>query len=39
MSRNFVNPPALTVVFEEADPEFDDLVATRNGGGGFHIHP
>jgi hypothetical protein len=26
-AENFVDPPVLTVIFEEADAEFDDLVA------------
>jgi hypothetical protein len=26
-AENFVDPPVLTVVFEEADPDFDDFVA------------
>jgi len=26
-AQNFVDPPVLAVVFEEADAEFDDLVA------------
>jgi hypothetical protein len=28
----------LTVIFEEADAEFDDLVAIGVRAGGFHIH-
>jgi hypothetical protein len=26
-AEHFVNPPVLTVIFEEADADFDDLVA------------
>jgi len=37
-AENFVDSPGLTVVFEEADPEFDDLVAIGIGAGGFYIH-
>src|SRR5215472_13556364 len=37
-AEDFVDPPALTVIFEEADPEFDNLVVIRVGAGGFHIH-
>jgi AAA ATPase domain len=37
-AEDFVNPPILTVIFEEADPEFDDLVAIGVGAGGFDIH-
>jgi hypothetical protein len=36
--ENFVDPPALTVVFEEADAELDDLVAIGVGAGGLDIH-
>ena len=36
--ENFVDPPGLTVIFEKADPEFDDLVTIRIRAGGFHIH-
>src|SRR5689334_16710948 len=37
-AENFVDPPGLTLIFEEADAEFADLVAIGIGGGGFHIH-
>jgi energy-coupling factor transporter ATP-binding protein EcfA2 len=37
-AKDFVDPPGLTVIFEEADPEFDDLVAIGVDAGGFHIH-
>jgi hypothetical protein len=37
-AQNFVDPPVLTVIFEEADAELDDLVAIGIGAGGFHIH-
>jgi hypothetical protein len=37
-AENVVDPPVLTVVFEEADAEFDDLIAIEVRGGGFHIH-
>ena len=37
-AENFVDPPVLTVIFEEADAEFDDPVAIGVGAGGFHIH-
>ena len=37
-AEDSVDPLALTVVFEEADAEFDDLVAIGVGAGGFHIH-
>ena len=37
-AENFVDPPALTVIFEEADAEFDDLVAIGIGAGGLRIH-
>jgi hypothetical protein len=33
-AENFVDPPALTVIFEEADAEFDDLVAIGARAGG-----
>jgi hypothetical protein len=36
--ENFVDPPALTVVFEEADAELDDLVAIGVDAGGLDIH-
>src|SRR4029077_20988831 len=37
-AENFVDPPVLTVIFEEADAKLDDLVALGIGAGGFHIH-
>ncbi len=37
-AQDFVDPATLTVVFEEADAEFDDLVAIRIGAGGLDIH-
>src|SRR6516225_9331517 len=37
-AEDFVDPPALTVVFEQADAEFDDFVAIGVGAGGFYIH-
>jgi|SRR5271163_477172 len=37
-AENLVDPTVLTVVFEEADSEFDDLVAIRIGAGGLDIH-
>jgi hypothetical protein len=37
-TENFVNPPALTVVFEEAEAELDDFVTIGIRAGGFHIH-
>jgi hypothetical protein len=33
---NLVDPPVLTVIFEEADAEFDDLVAIGVDAGGFY---
>ena len=35
-AENFIDPPALTVIFEQADAEFDDLVAIRVGASGLH---
>jgi hypothetical protein len=37
-AENFVDPPGLTVMFEEADAEFDDLVAIGARAGAFDIH-
>src|SRR5215471_11942847 len=37
-AQNFVNPPALPVVLEGADAQFDDLVAIGIGPRGFDIH-
>ena len=37
-AENLVDPPALTVIFEKADAEFDDLVAIRIGAGRLDIH-
>src|ERR1700758_3135704 len=37
-AENFVNPPVLAVIFEEADAEFDDLVGIGIGAGGLDIH-
>ena len=37
-TENFVDPPALTLIFEEADAEFDNPIAIGVGAGGFHIH-
>jgi hypothetical protein len=37
-TEDFVNPPGLTVVFEEADADFDDLVAIGIRAGGLDIH-
>ena len=36
-AENFVDPSALTVIFEEADAEFDDFVAIGVGAGSFHV--
>jgi hypothetical protein len=36
-AENFVDPPVLTVIFEEADAKLDDLVAIGVGASGFHI--
>jgi len=36
-AENFVDPPVLTVIFEQADAEFDNHVAIEVGAGGFHI--
>jgi hypothetical protein len=36
-AEHFVDPPALTVVFEKADSEFDDFVAIWIRAGGFDI--
>jgi hypothetical protein len=33
-AEDFVDPPVLTVILEEADAEFDDLVAIRVDAGG-----
>jgi len=37
-AENFVDPPVLTVIFEEADAKFDDPVGIGIRTGGFHIH-
>src|SRR5882757_9333363 len=37
-AENFVDSPVLTVVFEEADAEFDNSVAIGTGAGGFYIY-
>jgi hypothetical protein len=37
-TENFVDPPVLTLIFEEADAEFDNPIAIGVGAGGFHIH-
>ena len=37
-AENFVDPPGLTVIFEEADPEFYDLVTVGADASGFYIH-
>src|SRR5215831_16976641 len=36
-AKNLVDLPALPVVFEKANPEFDDLVAIGIGAGGLDI--
>ena len=37
-AEDFVKPPVLAVIFEEADAGFDDLVLIGIRAGGFHIH-
>ena len=37
MNRELCISAVLTVIFEEADAEFDNLVAIRVGAGSFHI--
>jgi hypothetical protein len=37
-TEHFVDPPVLTVIFEGANPEFDDFVAIGVGAGSFDIH-
>ena len=37
-AENSVDPPALTIVFKEADAKLDDFVAIGICAGGFHIH-
>ena len=37
MTRALVDQPVLTVIFEDADPEFDNPVAIGVGACGFHI--
>ena len=37
-TQNSIDPPALPVVLEGADAQFDDLVAVGIGPGGFYIH-
>jgi hypothetical protein len=37
-AENFIDPPALTVIFEQADAEFDDLVALGIDAGRLDIH-
>src|SRR6266404_4295467 len=37
-AQNLVDPPGLSVIFEEADCEFDDLVAFGIDAGGLDIH-
>ena len=38
VAENFVDPPVLPIIFEEADGKLDDLVATRIGAGSLDIH-
>ena len=37
-TKDFVDPPVLTFVLEQADAELDDLVAVWVGAGGLDIH-
>ena len=37
-AEDFVDPPGLAVIFEEADAKFDDLVVVGVGAGGLDIH-
>jgi hypothetical protein len=37
-AENFVDPPVLTVIFEETDTEFDNPVAIGVGAGRLDIH-
>jgi hypothetical protein len=37
-AENSVDPPVLTVIFEQADAEFDDLVALGIDAGRLDIH-
>ena len=37
-AKDFVDPPGLTVIFEKADAEFDDLVAIAIRAGRLDIH-
>jgi hypothetical protein len=37
-AENLVDPPALTVILEEADAEFDDLVEIGVGARSFDIY-